>query len=89
MTTTAKELYDATLRGESILARHARDNPDMPVFLLIAQDNLAAEIVGKWVALASVMVPSIDFQSISAKKVAEAKQISDAMAAWPIHQNPV
>jgi len=81
---TAKELREATLRGEGPLAK-AHD--DEPVFLLRAQDNLAAELVGKWATLASVAVPSIDENSVRAKKVAEARQISDAMAAWPFHKD--
>jgi hypothetical protein len=85
MTMTAKELREATLRGEGPLAK-AHD--DEPVFLLRGQDNLAAELVGKWATLASVMVPSIDFESKRAKKVAEARQISDAMAVWPNRKDP-
>lgn len=84
MTMTAKELREATLRGEGPLAKAADDEP---VFLLRAQDNLAAEIVGKWATLYSVTVPSIDVESKAAIKLAEAKQISEAMAAWPFHKN--
>ena len=86
MSMTAKELREATLRGEGPLAKAADDEP---VFLLRGQDNLAAELVGKWATLASVMVPSIDHESVAAKKVAEARQISEAMAAWPTRKNPV
>jgi hypothetical protein len=85
MTVTAKELREATLRGEGPLAK-AHD--DEPVFLLRGQDNLAAELVGKWATLASVMVPSIDENSVKAKKVAEARAISDAMHAWPHKKDP-
>lgn len=85
MTMTAKELRDATLRGEGPLAKAADDEP---VFLLRGQDNLAAELVGKWATLASVMVPSVDEGSRFAIKVAEARQISDAMHHWPIKKNP-
>ena len=42
---TAKELREATLRGEGPLAK-AHD--DEPVFLLRAQDHHAAELVDKW-----------------------------------------
>jgi hypothetical protein len=84
MTITAKELRDATARGEGPLAMA---DDDEPVFLLRAQDNLAAELVGKWATLAGVMVPSVD-ENRMAKKIAEARAISEAMAAWPIHKNP-
>lgn len=88
MSVTAKELYEATMRGEGILAKHAKLNPDMPVFLLIGQDTHAGELVDKWAIWASVAVPSIDEGSAMAKKVTEAYAIAERMKAWPIHKNP-
>jgi len=87
MSVTAKELYDATMRGEGILAKHAKLNPDMPVFLLIAQDNLAAELVEKWAILASIGVPAVGSEG-AGHKVSEARMISDQMYRWPIHKQP-
>lgn len=89
MSITAKELYDATMRGEGPLAKHANANPDMPVFLLLGQDNLAAQLVEMWAIQASVMVPSADDKGHTLdKKVTEARQIADEMHHWPIKKNP-
>lgn len=89
MSTTIKELYDATMRGEGMIAKHAKLNPDMPVFLLIGQDTHAAELVDKWVIWASVDVKSIDEGSLGKKKVQEARAIAEQMHAWPIHKSPI
>lgn len=85
MTITAKELREATLRGEGPLAK-AHD--DEPVFLLRGQDNLAADFVEKWSIHAGLLVPSVDIDSAMAKKVSEAKAIAEAMRAWPIRKDP-
>jgi len=87
MTITAKELYDATMQGEGILARHARDNPDMPVFLLIGQDKHAWPLVEKWAIWASVDVPSAGGTE-AAHKVGEAREICEQMRRWPNHKAP-
>lgn len=87
MTITVKELYDATLRGEGIIAKHARDNPDMPIFVLIAQDNLAAGLVEKWTSLASSAMPTIDSKGLM-DKINEARLIADFMYRWPVHKTP-
>ena len=87
MSITAKELYEATMRGEGILAKHAKLNPEMPVFLLIAQDQLAAPIVEKWAINASVSIPSIGGGD-AAHKVGEARQIAELMYRWPVHKAP-
>ncbi len=84
MTITAKELREATLRGEGPLAK-AHD--DEPVFLLRAQDNLAADLVEKWCAQASVAVPSAGGGDMQ-HKIAEAQLIADFMRRWPIHKSP-
>lgn len=85
MTTTAKELRDATARGEGPLAKAADDEP---VFLLRAQDNLAAELVHKWAIHAGLLVPAVDIDSRMGKKAAEAKAIAEAMDAWHTRRNP-
>ena len=87
MSITAKELYDATMRGEGILAKHAKANPDMPVFLLIGQDTHAAPLVEKWAISASVGVPSTGSEA-AGHKVSEARMIADHMYRWPIHKQP-
>lgn len=81
---TAKELREATLRGEGPLAK-AHD--DEPVFLLRAQDNLAAGLVEKWAIQASTGVPDVG-GGAAGKKVSEARLISELMYRWPIHKNP-
>jgi hypothetical protein len=87
MTITAKELYDATMRGEGPLARHAKDNPEMPVFLLLAQDQNAAALVEKWATWVSVAVPSAG-GGATGHKVSEARQIAELMRMWPFHKVP-
>lgn len=83
LTITAKELYDATMRGEGMLAKHARDNPDMPVFLLLAQDQHAAALVEKWVIWAD-----INDASAFGGKPRFARQIADMMWRWPVKKAP-
>jgi hypothetical protein len=87
MTITAKQLFDATRRGEGPLAYHAGKNPDMPVFLLIGQDNLADGLVDKWAIQASLLVPDCEPGGLD-RKVAEARTIADAMRNWPFRKNP-
>lgn len=87
MTITAKELYDATIAGNSLLARHARDNPDMPVFLLIAQDQNAAPLVEKWAIAAGAALQSVGDKHLH-DKVHEAREIADHMYRWPVHRSP-
>lgn len=84
MTITAKELREATLRGEGPLAKAADDEP---VFLLRAQDNLAAGLVESWAIQASAQAPTIESQAVM-NKVNEARLISEFMYKWPIHKNP-
>lgn len=71
----------------SILAKHARENPNMPVFLLLGQDQHAWQLVEKWVIWADVGVPSVDPERI-AKKVGEAREICAQMQRWPLHKAP-
>ena len=84
MTITAKELREATLRGEGPLANAADDEP---VFLLRAQDNLSDELVDVWAIRASVMVPNAGGGNLG-KKVGEARQIAELMRCWPIRKDP-
>jgi len=87
MSITAKELYDATMRGEGILAKHTKLNPDMPVFLLIGQDTHAADLVDVWVIRTSIAVPSAGGGEAQ-HKLGEARVIAEQMRHWPIHKNP-
>lgn len=81
---TAKELREATLRGEGPLAK-AHDNE--PVFLLRAQDHHAADLVDKWAIWNSVNVPSAGGKELQ-KKIENAKMIAELMRSWPIHKAP-
>ncbi len=78
MTITARELREATVRGEGPLAKAADDEP---VFLLRAQDCHAADLVEKWAIWASI-------GDCPPKKLNEARLIVDQMRRWPIHKNP-
>lgn len=88
MTITVKELYDATLAGTSALARQARDNPDMPCFLLLAQDQHAAGLVEKWAIHVSTGIPDASEHRGTHDKVHEARVISKLMYRWPVHKIP-
>lgn len=84
MTITAKELREATLRGEGPLAK-AHD--DEPVFLLRAQDCLASGLVEKWHLQASAMIPTCEGGAL-ADKVNEARLIVEFMDKWPVRKQP-
>lgn len=88
MSITVKELYDATIAGTSALAKHARENPDMPVFLLLGQDMHAWQLVEKWIIWSNTGAPTIDIDSKVAKKIGEARVICDQMQRWPLHKAP-
>ena len=75
------------MRGEGILAKHAKLNPEMPVFLLIGQDSLAADLVEKWAIWADATVQTVGGEA-AGHKVGEARQIAEHMRRWPIHKNP-
>lgn len=81
---TAKQLREATARGEGPLAK-AKD--DEPVFLLRGQDCLAAALVEKWVIQASVLLPTFDCKMMM-DKIEEARLIAEAMDKWPVHKTP-
>ena len=83
---TAKELRDATARGEGPLAK-AHD--DEPVFLLRAQDCHAADLVEKWAIWVSAAVPATGSDGRAMhNKAGEARAIADLMRRWPIRKNP-
>lgn len=54
---------------------------DEPIFVLRAQDRLAAFIVRLWAFLA-------DRGGTKPEIVAEAMKVADEMDAWPIHKHP-
>jgi hypothetical protein len=81
---TKKQLLDAALKGKGPLGRAADDEP---VFLLRAQDCLAADFVDKWAIQASLLVPVAGAEA-TGHKVGVAHQIADFMRRWPIHKNP-
>jgi hypothetical protein len=84
MTITARELREATARGEGPLAK-AHD--DEPVFLLRAQDCHAADLVERWAVWVANSVPHAGGKAI-ADKAGEAVAIADQMRRWPIRKNP-
>ena len=86
MTKTVKELYDATMRGEGMIAKHAALNPDMPVFVLIAQDQNAGPLVERWAIHTSTAIPDASEDRGTHNKVHEAREIADLMYRWPIHK---
>lgn len=74
---TASELRCNTAQGKGPLAKAHQEEP---VFLLRAQDNLAADLVEVW---------AIRARSLGAHdKAHEAQQIADQMRRWHIHKNP-
>jgi hypothetical protein len=81
---TAKELREATARGEGPLAKAADDEP---VFLLRGQDCLAAASVERWAIQAAAMVPTCASQRMH-DKVNEARLISEFMDKWHVHKTP-
>jgi len=81
---TAKELREATARGEGPLAKAADDEP---VFLLRGQDCLAAALVERWAIHANAMLPTYQSGALT-DKINEARMISEAMDKWPVHKTP-
>jgi hypothetical protein len=84
MSITKKQLLEAALRGEGPLGKAADDEP---VFLLRAQDNLAADFVDQWVIQAGLLVP-VTGSEATGHKIQEAREIANAMRSWPIRKNP-
>lgn len=81
---TAKELRDATARGEGPLAKAADDEP---VFLLRGQDCLAARLVESWAIQANAMMSTCESRPLL-NKINEARLISEFMDKWHIHKTP-
>jgi hypothetical protein len=84
MAMTKKELLEATARGEGCLGKAADDEP---VFCLVAHDNLADELVDTWAIRAGSKAPPVGSEHL-VHKVIEARQIADAMRAWPYKRDP-
>lgn len=75
---TAKEVILAALRGEGPLGKCA---PDEPVFVVRAQDALAAETVERWAIRARAMnVPNDKYQS--------ALSLAEEMRDWHTKKIP-
>lgn len=64
--------------GKGCLGKAADDEP---VFILRAQDALAAELVELWAIRAHAVGCPND-------KVQEAKALADEMLRWPVRKNP-
>ena len=75
---TKQEEVNKMTRGEGCLGKAA---PDEPLFILRAQDALAADLVEKWAIWANAGGSSSD-------KVNEALAICEAMRKWPIRKHP-
>jgi len=75
---TAFEERERAQHGEGCLGK-ARD--DEPVFVLRAQDMLAADLVEAWATQANLLGCPWD-------KVREARDIAQEMREWPHRKNP-
>jgi hypothetical protein len=75
---TKREELEMAARGEGCLGRAADDEP---VFILRAQDRLAATLVRDWAEYARN-------NGCGAMKVDEALRLADLMDAWPHHKFP-
>lgn len=58
-----------------------KKNPDMPFFLLLASDELAADLVREWAFRAKA-------RGVNPEKVAEAEHCANKMDAWPDKKLP-
>ncbi len=62
---------------------------DEPVFILRAQDSLAADLVELWAIRAKTLMNDPASQKSSLwDKIHDAEQLADAMRRWPIRKNP-
>ncbi len=75
---TKREEIAAFYRGEGCLGKAALDEP---VFILRAQDRLAATVVRDWAEYARN-------NGCGEAKIAEALRLADAMDAWPSRKFP-
>jgi hypothetical protein len=66
-------------KHNSVVLTNARD--DEPIFVLRAQDRLAADIVRQWADAA-------ERAGCSGEKVIEARAVADAMESWPARKLP-
>jgi hypothetical protein len=66
-------------KHNSIVLNNARD--DEPIFVLRAQDSLAADLVRQWASTA-------ERAGCGMEKVAEARAVADAMDRWPTRKLP-
>lgn len=74
----AKLEREMAAQGKGCLGKAADDEP---VFILRAQDMLAADLVDKWAIDAQLLGCNWD-------KVREAKELAQAMREWPRRKNP-
>ena len=74
----AKIERELAAAGKGCLGKAADDEP---VFILRAQDMLAADLVDKWANEANALGCPWD-------KVHEAKELAQAMREWPRRKNP-
>jgi hypothetical protein len=77
MATKQAEL-EMMARGEGVLGKAP---PDEPIFILRAQDSLAADMVEKWIIHARAA-------GCSKKKILDAMNIVEEMRRWPTRKNP-
>lgn len=75
---TAKEILDLASKGEGPLGKC---DPDEPVFILRAQDSLAAEAVDRWAIRARAM-------DVGNHKVQGALAIAEEMRDWHTRKIP-
>lgn len=74
----AKQERERAARGEGPLGKAADDEP---VFILRAQDMLAADAVDWWANHARL-------NDVHCDKVREATELADQMRAWPKQKKP-
>lgn len=72
---TKKETLDAAARGEGCLGR---SQDDEPVFVLVARDKMAADVVVKWAS------DAMRFGGLKANdpKIVSAMELAAEMDAW-------
>jgi len=74
----AMRAVDELTRADSCLAKA---HPDEPIFVLLARDVLAADIVREWATRA-------ERAGARAEKIAEARALADSMEAYPDRKVP-
>lgn len=76
---TKNETLEAAARGEGCLGRTADDEP---VFVLRANDRLAAGAVAAWADLAAAI-------GVNPEKVEDARRVAEAFTAWKREQQAI